>query len=301
MAVAVQACQAPNKWKPFSDIYFGEKSLSSYDFCALKDNPNTSTLLKALEANDELPFRIDDKDRKYGLETALSITVHSQSQEACETHFSTGAKNYGEKYETLMAKNKSEWVFPLSEDAKIRGVQDKIIELAMVDQAARTSWISFEGDSSGDLTRKWSTYLAGTKIGEIDKKSLAYMKTLLSHIDWVDAETYGEYPSFFAWLLVQHADGDPEFQKMVLSRLRPYLKNGEVSRSDYAYLADRVAVNTGSPQIYGTQSTGNCVKGIPEMRPISNPDGLDIRRKEMELGAHASYLKQLARTVCKND
>ena len=52
---------------------------------------------------------------------------------------------------------------------------------------------------------------------------------------------------------LKHADNDPEFQSFALARMEPYLETEGIKKSNYAYLWDRVAVNTDRKQRYGTQ------------------------------------------------
>ena len=51
------------------------------------------------------------------------------------------------------------------------------------------------------------------------------------------------------WLLIQHQDNDVELQKQCLKRCNFELKNN-------AFLTDRVLINQGKKQIYGTQFIG---------------------------------------------
>jgi hypothetical protein len=63
----------------------------------------------------------------------------------------------------------------------------------------------------------------------------------------------GKEGSKHFWLLVQHSDKYPEFQKKVLKAMNKEIKKGNASPNDYAYLYDRVKVNTGEKQKFGTQ------------------------------------------------
>ena len=63
-----------------------------------------------------------------------------------------------------------------------------------------------------------------------------------------------------AWLLVQHMDMDPEFQKWFINYLDPNQRN-EKGESDYEYLNDRIQVGMGVPQTYGTQTGAPGVEG----------------------------------------
>lgn len=53
-----------------------------------------------------------------------------------------------------------------------------------------------------------------------------------------------------AWLLVQHRDSAPDVQKKYLKHLEDA---GATDTDEYRYLTDRIAVNSGRPQVYGTQ------------------------------------------------
>ena len=71
-----------------------------------------------------------------------------------------------------------------------------------------------------------------------------------------------------AWLLVQHADAEPKFQRKCLD-LMTKLPQDEVSQTDLAYLTDRVLLAEGKKQIYGTQFTSSGGKWEP--RPTRGP------------------------------
>lgn len=63
----------------------------------------------------------------------------------------------------------------------------------------------------------------------------------------------GESGSNHFWLMVQHADKYPDFQKRVLKRMDIEVKKGNAHPQNYAYLFDRVQVNAGKKQMFGTQ------------------------------------------------
>jgi hypothetical protein len=57
---------------------------------------------------------------------------------------------------------------------------------------------------------------------------------------------------------------------------------GEVDITDVAYLTDRVCVNRGRGQLYGTQFTQEDGKHIP--RTIEDEANIDARRAEVGMG-----------------
>lgn len=132
-----------------------------------------------------------------------------------------------------------------------------------------------------------------------DFQATHYLKTTLEKFDWIDIERFGAKVSGRAWTLVQHADDDPEFQQQVLTRMEPYLSDGGVSPGNYAYLWDRVAVNHGRLQRYGTQPVWECQDGKLAQQPMEDPSGVNERRAKMGLGSVESQLLEMARNTCK--
>lgn len=65
--------------------------------------------------------------------------------------------------------------------------------------------------------------------------------------------------------------------------------------AEWAYLTDRILVNIGKPQTYGTQFYKNPNgKLIP--RPIKNTNLLEKRRKAVGLGSFKLYKKQMEKS-----
>jgi hypothetical protein len=129
---------------------------------------------------------------------------------------------------------------------------------------------------------------------EIDRSNTAELKKLLKIYPWFTISAFDRSVDENAWLLAQHADLDPAFQKEVLKILEPLFKAGETKPANYAYLFDRVAVAQKLPQRYGSQ--GHCTgPGLWEPDPCEDPSGLDARRKSVGLDPEATY-----RAVFKN-
>lgn len=123
----------------------------------------------------------------------------------------------------------------------------------------------------------------------IDPKHTARMKEIVEQIGWPTISKVGEKASTDAWILVQHADRDIEFQKYCLSLMKQE-SVGEVSLHDIAYLEDRVRVNSGQPQLYGTQFRWENNKPLQN---IEDPENVDQRRAEMGLKTLAENIEEM--------
>ena len=112
----------------------------------------------------------------------------------------------------------------------------------------------------------------------IDRTNARRLKILLKRCGWPLTSKYGKEASADAWLLVQHADHDREFQRHALVLLGRAVSIGEARGGDLAYLSDRLAVTEGRPQLYGTQFTGfeDCKLVLA---PIDSREAVNARRR----------------------
>lgn len=126
-------------------------------------------------------------------------------------------------------------------------------------------------------------------LGKIDETNARKIKAIVAKHGWPTISEYGEYTSQNAWLLVQHMDNDVDFQELILKKLEDLWQKNEIKKANYAYLYDRVQVNRGRLQRYGSQ--GTCVGDKWEPKPMEAPEEVDKRRAEMEMSTMAEYKK----------
>jgi hypothetical protein len=126
----------------------------------------------------------------------------------------------------------------------------------------------------------------------VDADNLAWLKEVLTEVGWPGRSMVGEDGAHAAWLLAQHADQDPSFQRRCLEALSQAVADGEASSADLAYLTDRVLLAEGKPQEYGTQFVGRETGWIP--RQLRDSEGVDERRAQMGLGTLADNTTRMA-------
>jgi hypothetical protein len=186
-----------------------------------------------------------------------------------------------------------------AEDPEIARVQTVVSDLWLADQAGRVTYSGLQTQDRNGAAF-WAQRLATANAVMADARSTAALRELLDRYDWIDRHRFGAGVSSRAWILAQHADDHPDFQRTVLARMEPYLENGGIRPRDYAYLWDRVAVNTGGLQRYGTQPMAQCnPDGTLDLRPMEDPETVDARRAAMNLGPAAVDLAQMARERCR--
>jgi len=126
-------------------------------------------------------------------------------------------------------------------------------------------------------------------VRKVDIANLAELDSIVTTRGWPTKAAAGVKGAGGAWTIVQHSD------KETRARYRPILekamKSGDVSPGLYATYLDRVLVDEGKPQIYGSQF--HEVNGELVPQPIEDEAHVDERRKAMGLQPLAEYTKLL--------
>lgn len=180
-------------------------------------------------------------------------------------------------------------------------VKAKLQHMCDVDQYMRHFTETPVRHNYSDAETKCFQSIFGDIFKTVDEANTADLKALLKLFPWFKISEFGKDADQQAWILVQHADRDPDFQAKILKTLEPLAKQGETRPANYAYLYDRVAASFSSPekrraQRYGTQ--GIC-KAPNDWQPleIEDPANLDKRRAEMGLPPFSEY-KKLVNQMC---
>ena len=119
-------------------------------------------------------------------------------------------------------------------------------------------------------------------------------KEILNTYGFVGFDLAGEKGSRNFWLIVQHSDHNPEFQKEVLKEMKKEVDKQNAISTNYGLLVDRVNLNTGHPQIYGTQVTYNINNGQAYPKTLMDSINVNSRRKTIGLEPIEEYLNGMS-------
>ena len=112
---------------------------------------------------------------------------------------------------------------------------------------------------------------------------------IMDEYGWPTAELVGQDAARAAWLIAQHADRQLGVQRRALRLMEQAAAEGAASRRELAFLCDRVLVNDGREQIYGTQIAG-IKDGSPVPWPCQHPERMDDLRAEVGIEPFAEYV-----------
>jgi hypothetical protein len=107
---------------------------------------------------------------------------------------------------------------------------------------------------------------------------------------WPGLRLVGEDGERAAWLIVQLGDG--ELQRRALPHLEAAVDQGDAHPSHYACLLDRVRMNEGRPQVFGSQFVVHDDATLTPW-PIEDPAGVDQRRFQMGLPPLAAQARNM--------
>lgn len=170
----------------------------------------------------------------------------------------------------------------------LAALRNELLAMSARDQQARGEMIGLigRGDGSGDATPETQAKIM--RLRTIDAANTARLREIVDQHGWPTRSMVGHDGAHAAWLLIQHADADPEFQEAMLPKLEGAARRGEASLSDLALFVDRVRVAQGRPQLYGSQFEQDD-SGEWNPLPIEDLENVDARRAEMGLSSLAEY------------
>ncbi|QNE18218.1 hypothetical protein F1D05_10315 [Kribbella qitaiheensis] len=138
-----------------------------------------------------------------------------------------------------------------------------------------------DGWSDDPRTELWKA------ISEVDADNTGWLVDVVTERGWPKLSEVGEEAATAAWLLAQHADMQPDNQRFFHQLMEQAVDAGEASPRFFAYLEDRVRVNSNRPQLFGTQFVDHGNGLAP--RPIEDLDGLAVRRAAVGMEPFEEY------------
>lgn len=132
------------------------------------------------------------------------------------------------------------------------------------------------------------------KMEAVHRRNAERLVEIIHEFGWPGSSLVGEDGAEAAWLVAQHAIGEPAFQRRCLALLQGAVDAGAAPPYQAAYLEDRIRVFEGRKQLYGTQIDYG-PDGAPRPSPIEDPDSVDERRSEVGLEPLAQRIAKAER------
>jgi hypothetical protein len=161
---------------------------------------------------------------------------------------------------------------------------------ALVEMAALDLRVREELARTGELFEGYHPRMA-----KVHRENAARLRELVEAIGWPTPARVGADASEAAWLVLQHAIGEPATMRGMLPVIREHARRGEVPGWQAAMLEDRVRALEGRAQRYGTQLDWDEHGELVPWPAVEEPETVDVRRAEVGLPALAEVLAEKRR------
>ncbi len=157
----------------------------------------------------------------------------------------------------------------------------EILQMRDLDQKMRLAYL--KSGKSDEYQRQ---------VKNVDQSHTVRLKAIIHIYGWPGIKLIGEDGSEAMWLLVQHTP-DKGFQRTALEKLRIAVMKKDASSTNLAYLEDRVLMNEGKMQLYGTQWVER-EDGKHYLYPVENFGQINVRRFSVGLESLEESRKKYA-------
>ncbi len=173
------------------------------------------------------------------------------------------------------------------ENIQLPSLKAQIDSLYQVDQQVQLDFIAaYQRGATMD-----SIMIYENIKNETFKRHIPIVKNIIATYGYPSIEKVGKESATNFFPLIQHADSDVNFQSDMLPIIKEQVEKGLINGADYAFLYDRIKVNTGKKQLYGTQLTYN-EKHIAVPKPLKFKNGVNKRRAELGMESLEDYLNK---------
>lgn len=124
----------------------------------------------------------------------------------------------------------------------------------------------------------------------VHRSNAEQLRIIFQKYGWPGEDLVGREAAEAAWLVAQHAIGEPGFMRSCRDLLDEASRTAQAPRWQFAYLDDRINVFEGKPQCYGTQI--DLRPEGPAVHELADMADVEVLRDEIGLPSMASALSK---------
>ena len=170
-----------------------------------------------------------------------------------------------------------------------KAIAERIIGLKNADLKLRDKLIQ-----NGELNEGYNKEMEA-----LHNKNVKVLSEIIERIGYPTSDKVGKEANEAAWLIIQHAIGQPHFMKKCAKLLENAVNEHKAAPINLAYLIDRIAVFEEKPQLYGTQFDWD-ENGKLSPNLFDNSNKVNERRKLFGLNTLAEQT-QIMRERAENE
>ncbi len=158
-----------------------------------------------------------------------------------------------------------------------QGIKDRLKDIFIKDQTLRHFIEERNGNPIPSVLKEVTALWKIQRL--LDRENMAFVERVIKLYGWLGMNRIGVDGNETIFLVVQHST--LEQQEKYLPLLYESAMKGESQKQHLALLEDRINVQKGLPQIYGTQFYTD--SGVTKMYPVVDSEMLDVYRERMGL------------------
>lgn len=162
-----------------------------------------------------------------------------------------------------------------------------LVQVFDEDQKSRENYLNIAKSKGFDSPEADSV---GKLLDKVDSINLIKVENILDNYGWLGKEVVSEKGTNALWLIIDHAE--PAVQKRYIGVMRQAIEEGRLEGKYLALVEDRIALDSGQEQIYGTQYILNEKSNLNELLPVMDIEQIDVRRAKVGLTPLREYLKE---------
>ena len=166
---------------------------------------------------------------------------------------------------------------------------ERIIELKNADLELRDRLVQ-----NGQLGKGYNQ-----EMKKLHNRNAEILYEIIDTIGYPTIDKVGKEANEAAWLIIQHAIGQPAFMKKCVKLLENAVNENKATARNLAYLTDRIAVFESKPQLYGTQFDWD---KNGELSPNLFDDSTKVNQRRKSIGLNTlEEQTEIIRRQAKNE
>ena len=155
--------------------------------------------------------------------------------------------------------------------------------------AAEDDALRAQLDAAGDEYVRAGS--ADPQLVALRRKHNSRLSQIIDEVGWPGLATAGPDGSDAAWRLAMFALDEPALQARCLQAMEDVVEEGDVLAWQPAFLLDRLLMQEGKEQVYGSQLVTSSGGDMFAPWPMQEPDTVDQRRSAIGAGTLADALR----------
>jgi hypothetical protein len=172
-----------------------------------------------------------------------------------------------------------------AQDTTYNSVTQQLFKIDELDQQYRNQ-IEYVETKYGRDSREIKALYKNMDIA--DSINLSQVVSILQKYGWLGYNEIGDQANTTLFMVIQHSN--QATQEKYLPMMREAVKNGKAKANSLALLEDRVALQQGRMQNYGSQVLWSTTNTKYFVLPLDDPDNVDKRRAVVGLQPLSKYL-----------